>query len=338
MIKQAISDLLAGRNLDFQTTKKVMLQIMEGKATHAQTGALLAALRLKGETIDEITACVSAMREKCLRLNPATDVIDIVGTGGDGAFSFNISTITALAVAASGTPVAKHGGRSVSSKCGSADLLEALGINIMLSASESEKVLSETGICFMLAQVYHSAMKYVAPVRQELGVRTIFNILGPLANPAGANMQLLGVYDSALLHPLAEVLLNLGVKRAMVVNGLDGLDEITLTGPTRVCEIKNGKISEYTLTPEEFGFAACSLKDLTGGSPQENAQIALQILRGEKGPKYDTIVLNTACCLYIADKVSCINDGIQMARNIIDSGKAMAKLQEFILLSNKVAA
>lgn len=338
MIKQAISELLQGRHLSFDMTKNVMLQIMEGKTTPAQTGALLAALSLKGETIDEITACVLAMREKCTRLQTAKDVMDIVGTGGDGAFTFNISTVTAIVVAAGGVPVAKHGGRSVSSKCGSADLLEALGVNIMLPATQSGELLSHAGICFMLAQIYHSAMKNVAPVRKELGIRTIFNILGPLCNPAGATMQLLGVYDGSLLRSLAAVLLKLGVKRAMVVNGADGLDEITLTGPTSVCEIKEGKILEYTITPEEFGFQPCAAKDLTGGSPEENARIARSILSGEKGPKYDTVVINSACCLYIAGKAETIDEGIRIAGNIIESGKAMEKLKEFILLSNKAAA
>jgi anthranilate phosphoribosyltransferase len=242
-----------------------MLQMMDGKATDSQMGAFLAAMRLKGETIEEITACAEVMREKCVKLHPKNDVLDIVGTGGDELYSFNISTVSAFVVASGGVPVAKHGNRSVSSKCGSADVLEALGANIMLNAAQSERVLEDTGICFMLAQVYHSAMKHVAHVRRELGVRTIFNILGPLANPAGANMQLLGVYDENLVEPLASVLSNLGVKRAMVVHGHDGLDEITLTGTSTICEVAGGNLNSYFITPEQFGLTRCQLSDLTGG-------------------------------------------------------------------------
>jgi len=338
MIKQAIYQLLSGRHLSLETTRAVMLQMMEGGASDSQMGAFLTAMRLKGETIEEITACATVMREKCTKLHPATDVLDIVGTGGDELFTFNISTISALVVAAGGVPVAKHGGRSVSSKCGSADLLEALGVNINLTAAQNEKILSETGICFMLAQVYHAAMKHVAPVRRELGVRTIFNILGPLANPAGANLQLLGVYDENLVEPLARVLANLGVKRAMVVHGHDGLDEITLTGTSTICEVCDGRLNSYFITPEQFGLERCSLEELVGGTPEENADIALAILSGEKGPKRDTVVLNAACCLYMAGGSITMRECVRLAQELLDSGKALAKLRDFIRLSREAAA
>jgi len=338
MIKQAVYDILAGRNLDLDTTRTVMLQMMEGKATDAQMGAFLTAMRLKGETIDEITACARVMREKCVKLRPETDVLDIVGTGGDELYSFNISTVSSFVVAAGGVPVAKHGGRSVSSKCGSADMLEALGVNINLTAAQSEKILSEIGICFMLAQVYHAAMKHVAHVRRELGVRTIFNILGPLSNPAGANFQLLGVYDENLVEPLASVLCNLGVKRAMVVHGHDGLDEITLTGTSTICEVADGRLNSYFITPEQFGLSRCTLRDLVGGDPAENAAIARRILSGERGPKRDTVVLNAACCLYMGHDHITMRECVRMAQELIDSGSAMEKLKDFIRLTGEVAA
>lgn len=334
MIQQAIYDILAGRHLTLESTRQVMLEMMEGKATAAQMGAFLTAMRLKGETIEEITACAEVMREKCVKLTPATDVLDIVGTGGDELFSFNISTVSAFVVAAGGVPVAKHGGRSVSSKCGSADLLEALGANILLTAQQSERVLAQTGMCFMLAGVYHAAMKHVAPVRKELGVRTLFNILGPLANPAGANMQLLGVYDENLVEPLASVLLNLGVKRAMVVHGHDGLDEITLTGTSTICEVADGCLNSYFITPEQFGLCRCRPEDLTGGDIARNAEIACAILAGEPGPKRDTVVLNAACCLYMGHNNVTMRECVRMAQNLIDSGKAKEKLDTFVHATN----
>ncbi|MCL2470020.1 MAG: anthranilate phosphoribosyltransferase [Alphaproteobacteria bacterium] len=338
MIEQAIYNILAGRTLNLETTKEVMMEMMEGKATDSQMGAFLASMRLKGETIEEITACAQVMREKCVRLHPETDVLDIVGTGGDELYSFNISTVSAFVVAAGGIPVAKHGNRSVSSKCGSADVLEALGANIMLTAQQSEKVLAQTGICFMLAQTYHAAMKHVAHVRRELGVRTIFNILGPLANPAGANMQLLGVYDENLVEPLARVLSNLGVKRAMVVHGHDGLDEITLTGTSTICEVADGNLNSYFITPEQFGLTRCNLSDLTGGGPAENAEIARRVLAGEKGPKRDIVLLNAACCLYMGKNNITMRACVGLAQDLIDSGKAMEKLNDFIRATKEVAA
>jgi len=338
MINQAIHTLCTGGDLTLGAAREVMLQMMEGGATDAQMGSFLTAMRLKGETIEEITACAEVMREKCLKLTPQTDVLDIVGTGGDEMFSFNISTISAFVAAAGGVPVAKHGNRSISSKCGSADLLEALGVNINLTAAQSEKILGEIGMCFMLAQVYHSAMKHVAHVRKELGVRTIFNILGPLANPAGANLQLLGVYDENLVEPLANVLANLGVKRAMVVHGHDGMDEITLTGASTICEVADGRLNSYFVTPEQFGLTRCRPEELVGGDPGENAEIARRILSGEKGPKRDTVVLNAACCLYMGMNRITMRECVRLAQELIDSGLAMRKLEEFAKLSQEVAA
>jgi len=332
MIKDAIYDLLNGKNLSLGTAREVMNQIMEGNATNAQIGSFLTAMRLKGETIDEITACAMVMRDKCTKLFPQTDVLDIVGTGGDEVGTFNISTVSAIVAAAGGVPVAKHGNRSVSSKCGSADLFEALGVKIDISAEQSEKILKEIGICFMFAPTYHASMKYAAPVRRELGVRTIFNILGPLANPAGANMQLLGVYDESLVEPLASVLVNLRVKRAMVVHGHDGLDEVTLCDTTTICEVSDGKLNSFFLTPEQLGFKRCGLSELIGGDPKENAKIALQILNGEKSARRDVVVLNSAVCLYMSQNNITLRECVKKAQYTIDSGKAKQLLDDFIRL------
>ena len=337
MIAKALYKVIKGEDLDFDTAKAVMGEMMDGTATHAQMGAFLTALRMKGESIDEITGSAVAMREKAIHLNPVQDVMDIVGTGGDEVGTFNISTTTAFVVAASGVPVAKHGNRSVSSKSGAADVLEKLGINIAISAEQSRKILDEINLCFMFAQTYHSSMKYCAPVRREMGIRTIFNILGPLANPAGANMQLMGVYDEKLVEPLAKVLSNLGVKRGMVVNGCDGLDEATLTTRTKICEIENGLLSSYYLDPEELGFNYCTLAELVGGDSEENAKITRSILNGsEQGAKRDIVVLNAALCLYLAGKAETIKSAITAAQDLLDSGAAKNKLEEFVKLSNEV--
>lgn len=336
MIQQAIYRAVSGENLSFEEAKAAMLDIMEGKATNAQIGGFLTAMRMKGETIEEITACATVMREKCVKISPEMDVVDIVGTGGDEANTFNISTVASFIVAAGGMPVAKHGNRSVSSKCGSADCLEALGARIALSAKQSETMLKETGMCFMFAPTYHASMKYAAPVRKELGVRTIFNILGPLANPAGANMQLLGVYDENLVEPLARVLANLGVKRGAVVHGHDGLDEATLCCATTVCEINAGKVNSFFLAPEQLGLARCKPEDLVGGSPADNARIALDILNGKKGPMRDVAVLNAAICLYMTHNHKTLRQCAQMAGELIDSGRAKARLDRFVNLSNEV--
>ena len=338
-MKNAIQTVINGQNLNFDTAKEVMGAMMDGTATQAQMGALLTGLRIKGETVEEITACATVMREKGLRLNPVRNVIDIVGTGGDGTNTFNISTTSAFVIAVGGVPVAKHGNRGVSSKSGAADVLECLGINLNLTSEQSEAVLAESNICFMFSQLYHSSMKYAAPVRKEMGVRTIFNILGPLANPAGATMQLMGVYDRKLIEPLAQVLANLGVSRGLVVSGgEEGMDEATLTGETCVCEIRYGQLIPYVITPEQFGFSRCTLEDLAGGSPAENAQITLDILSGhDKGPKRNVVVLNTAMALYLGIDDCTIADCIKTAQDNIDSGKALAKLEQFRRLTNGVA-
>ncbi len=335
MIKEAIYQLTNKENLSYEMAEGVMDEIMSGEASDIHIGAYLTALRMKGETIEEITGSAAGMRKHCVRLLHNMDVLEIVGTGGDEAYTFNISTTSALVVSAAGIPVAKHGNRSVSSKCGAADVLEALGVNIMISPAKSAEILSETGICFMFAQTYHTAMKYVAPVRKELGIRTIFNILGPLSNPAGANMQLLGVFDEKLVEPLAQVLNNLGVKRAMVVHGRDGIDEISLSAETFCCEIRDGELTTYTITPEQFGLKKCLKEDLVGGGPEENAAITRQILSGEKGSKRDAVLLNAAACIYLVKDNVTLKEAVEIAEETIDSKKALKQLDTFINLSNE---
>lgn len=337
MIKEAIYQLINGNDLTYEQAREVMEEMMTGTATQAQMGGFLTALRMQGETIDEITAFATVMREKGIKIEPKREVIDIVGTGGDEVGTFNISTTSAFVVAAGGVPVAKHGNRSVSSKSGAADVLERLGANLNLTPEQNEKVLNACDVCFLFAQKYHSSMKYAAPVRKELGVRTVFNILGPLSNPAAATMQLLGVYDKKLAKPLAQVLSNLGVTRGVAVCGEDGLDEITLTGETDVHEIRFGEITSYTITPEQFGLRRCALSELVGGTPEENAQIAKDILTGkEKGPKRDIVVMNAGMSLYLGKDGISLEQGIRMAQDILDSGKAYEKLQEFVKLTNEV--
>lgn len=338
MIQKAINDILDHKDLDFETTEQVMHEMMDGTATPAQIGSFLTAMRMKGETVEEITACATAMRDKSLKITPGREVIDIVGTGGDKTGTFNISTTSSFVVAAGGVPVAKHGNRGVSSKSGAADVLERLGANINLSASQNELVLAQVDICFLFAQVHHSSMKYAAPVREEMGARTIFNILGPLANPAEATMQLLGVYEKNLVDPLAKVLSNLGVTRGLVVCG-DGMDEATLTGETMVREIRFGAISEYVITPESLGFSRCKLEDLLGGGPDENAVITKRILSGEeRGPKRDMVILNAGLSLYLGIDDCTVPQCIDKARDIIDSGLAYKKLRQFIDLTNEIGS
>lgn len=336
MIQQAIYKALNREDLSLEDTKSVMEEIMSGKASNAQIAGFLTSMRMKGETIDEITACAMVMRSFGTRLRAEGDVMDIVGTGGDEANTFNISTVSAFVISAAGIQVAKHGNRSVSSKCGSADLLEALGVKIDIPVERSEEILREIGLCFMFAPMYHSSMKYAGPVRRELGVRTIFNILGPLASPARANLQLLGVYDENLVEPMARVLNNLGVKRAMVVHGHDGLDEVTLTSKSTVCEVSGGKLNSFFLDPARFGFAFCRKEDLVGGAPEENAKLALDILNGKKGPMRDVVLLNSAICLYMAYNSITLRECVRMAAEMIDSGKAKAKLEAFIRMSNSL--
>jgi len=336
MIKEAIQKAIQKENLTYSTAETVMDEIMSGKASQIQMSAFLTAMTIKGETINEITASAAGMRKHCIRLLHDMDVLEIVGTGGDHSNSFNISTTSSLVVSAAGVPIAKHGNRAATSKCGSADVLEALGVNINISPEHSKKLLSEIGLCFLFAQNYHIAMKYVAPVRRELAIRTIFNILGPLANPAGANMQLLGVYEEELVEPMAHVLAKLGVKNAMVVYGQDGLDEISMSAPTSVCEVRNGVYRSYELKPEDFGFSRCSKEDLVGGTPQENAQITMDILSGIRSPKRDAVLLNSAAALYIANPSLSLVQAVSLAEETIDSKKALHQLEKFVQLSNEV--
>ena len=334
MIKEAILTLAKKQDLTASEARACMNEIMDGQASDVQMSSYLTALSLKGETIEEITGSAAGMREHCIKLLNDEDVLEIVGTGGDGSNSFNISTTSSIVIAASGVKVAKHGNRAASSKCGAADVLESLGIKIDVSPQKSATILNKINICFLFAQNYHIAMKYVAPIRRELGIRTVFNILGPLTNPAGANMQVMGVYEEALVEPLAEVLSNLGVKRAMVVYGQDGLDEISLSAPTTVCEVKDGSYISYTITPEQFGMTRCQKEDLIGGSPEFNAKITRDILRGVKGPKRDAVLLNAGAAIYIAGRTETMQEGIDLATQLIDEGKALTKLEEFIKETN----
>ena len=338
MIKEAIVKIVDKQDLTYDVAYSVMNEIMSGETSPTQNAAFLAALSTKStkaETIDEIAGCAAAMRDHALKVPHDMDVLEIVGTGGDNAHSFNISTTSALVIAASGVKVAKHGNRAASSLCGTADCLEALGVNLDLSPEKCVELLKKIGICFFFAQKYHSSMKYVGPIRKELGIRTVFNILGPLTNPASPNMQLLGVYDASLVEPLARVLTSLGVKSGMVVYGTDKLDEISASAPTLVCEFRDGNYKTYTITPEQFGFTSCKKEDLVGGTPAENAAITLGILKGEdKGPKRNAVLLNAGAALYIAGKADSFENGIKLAGELIDNGAALAKLEEFIKESN----
>ena len=336
MIKEAIIKLSKKEDLTYDEAESVMNEIMDGAATPVQMASYLTALSMKGETIDEITASAAGMRAHCIKLLHDMDVLEIVGTGGDGANSFNISTTSSLVIAAGGVPVAKHGNRAASSKSGAADVLEALGVKITILPEKSAEILKKINICFLFAQNYHIAMKYVAPIRKELGIRTVFNILGPLSNPAGANMELMGVFDQSLVEPLAQVMMKLGVNRGMVVFGQDSLDEISMSAPTSVCEIKDGWFQSYEITPEQFGYTRCSKEELAGGTPEENAEITKAIVNGtEKGPKRQAVCMNAGAALYIAGKAESLEVGGKMAENLIDSGAAAAKLREFVEETNK---
>ena len=277
----------------------------------------------------------AGMRRHCVRILHDMEVLEIVGTGGDHSNSFNISTTSALVISAAGIPVAKHGNRAASSRTGSADVLESLGVDITVSPEHSFHILKTINLCFLYAQNYHISMKYVAPVRRELGIRTIFNMLGPLVNPAGANMELLGVYEPELVEPMAKVLCNLGVKRGMVVYGHDGLDEISISSATTVCEIRDGFIKSYEIEPEQFGLTRCKKEDLLGGTPSENAQITRDILSGEKGPKRDAVLINSGAAIHIARPEVSIKEGVAIAADAIDSGKAGEQLKQFIALSKQ---
>ena len=335
MITEAIKKLVDNENLTYDEALTCMDEIFSGEVTEVQTASYLTALRIKGETVEEITASAKGMRNHAEQLlHEGMEVLEIVGTGGDCANSFNISTTSGFVAAAAGVPVAKHGNRSVSSKCGAADVLEALGANITISPEQSAQVLQKCNFCFMFAQVYHKAMKYVAPVRKDLGIRTIFNILGPLTNPANASMQLMGVYEEALVEPMAKVLSKLGVKNGMVVYGKDCLDEISLSAPTTVCEIRDGELKTYTIQPEDFGFDKCDKEELVGGDSVENAAITKAILSGEKGARRNAVVLNAAACIYIAKKADTLQEAVKIAEDMIDSGKASEVLNEYVTLTN----
>lgn len=335
MINEAIIKLAAKEDPSYEMAMGAMDEIMGGKATPVQMSAFLTAMSMKGETIEEITACAAGMRKHCIRLLNDQELLEIVGTGGDRSNSFNISTTASILVSAAGVPVAKHGNRAASSKSGAADCLEALGVKISLPPERSREILEKINLCFLFAQNYHLSMKYVAPVRKELGIRTIFNILGPLTNPAGASMQLMGVYEEALVEPMAKVLMNLGVKKGMVVYGQDCLDEISLSAPTTIGEFRNGTYKKYVITPEDYGFQRCRKEDLQGGTPEENAAITRAVLNGEKGPKRNAVVLNAAAGLVIGQDGIDLREAIHEMEKIIDSGKAAEQLEKFIQLSNE---
>lgn len=338
MIKEAIVKIVNKEDLTYDEAYAVMNEIMSGETTATQNSAFLAALSTKSaraETTDEIAGCAAAMRDHATRVDTGMDIFEIVGTGGDNAHSFNISTTSALVAAAGGMKVAKHGNRAASSKCGTADCLEALGVNIQQSPKRCVELLNEAGMCFFFAQKYHSSMKYVGPIRKELGFRTVFNILGPLTNPGAPSMQLLGVYDDYLVEPLAQVLVSLGVKRGMVVYGMDKLDEISLSSPTKICEIRDGWFRTSIITPEQFGLERCTKKDLEGSTPEENAKITLGILSGERGHKRNAVLMNAGASLYIGGKAESMAEGIKLAAELIDSGKAMNVLSKMIEVSNR---
>ena len=338
MIKEAIVKIVSKEDLSYEEAYAVMNEIMSGETTATQNAAFLAALSTKSaraETTEEIAGCAAAMRDHATKVETGMELLEIVGTGGDNAQSFNISTTSALVAASGGIKAAKHGNRAASSKCGTADCLEALGVNILQSPKRCIELLNEVGMCFFFAQKYHSSMKYVGPIRKELGFRTVFNILGPLTNPGSPSMQLLGVYDDYLVEPLAQVLVSLGVRRGMVVYGMDKLDEISLSAPTQICEIKDGWFRTSLITPEQFGLTRCKKEELVGGTPAENAKITRAILKGEKGPRTDAVLLNAGAALYIGGKAPDFAQGIRLAEELISSGKALETLERFIEVSNR---
>lgn len=338
MIAEAIKKIVDKQDLTYDEAYEVINEIMDGNTSQVQNAAFLAALSTKStraETIDEISGCAAAMREHALPVNHGMDVMEIVGTGGDGSQSFNISTVSSIVMASAGIKVAKHGNRAASSKCGAADCLEALGVNIAQEPEKCVELLNKVGICFLFAQKYHASMKYVGAIRKELGIRTVFNILGPLTNPAKPSLFLLGVYDEMLVEPLAKVISSLGVKRGLVVYGQDKLDEISMSAPTTVCEVNNGEYKTYVIKPEDFGLERASKEDMKGGTPQENAEIALSVLKGEKGARRDTVLMNAGAGLYIGGKADSIADGVKLAAELIDSGKALETLESYKKESNE---
>ncbi len=337
MIAEAIKKIVDKQDLTYDEAYAVMNEIMGGETTQVQNAAFLAALSTKStraETIDEISGCAAAMRDHAIKVEPAFPVMEIVGTGGDNAQSFNVSTASAIVAAAAGVKIAKHGNRAASSKCGAADCLEALGVNINQSPEKCLELLDKVGICFLFAQKYHTSMKYVGGIRKELGIRTVFNILGPLTNPANPAMHLLGVYDEYLVEPLAKVLYGLGVRRGMAVHGQDKLDEISIGAPTVICEFKDGEYKTYTVAPEDFGLTRATRDDMRGGTPAENAEIIRKIFAGEKGPKRDAVLLNAGAAIYLGGKAESFAEGVKKAAEIIDSGKAAETLKKYIEVSN----
>jgi anthranilate phosphoribosyltransferase len=337
-VQQAIGKIVSGSNLERAEARLVMADIMEGKVSPSQIGSLLTALRMKGETIDEIAGFAESMRNKSDRVfTEQSDLLDTCGTGGDGAETFNISTASALVAAAGGIRVAKHGNRAMSSKSGSADVLEALGVNIQLNGAQAAKCLAEVGICFMFAQHFHQSMKHAAVPRREIGIRTIFNLLGPLTNPAGADRQLLGVFDLSKTELIAQVMLELGVKRGLVVASLDGLDEISISAATQVTELKNGAIQTYQIVPDDLGLRASSLAAIKGGDAQTNAAIIRAIFRGEHGAHRDVVLANTGACFYVAGRCGTLQEGVKLAGSIIDSGQANTKLAELVRCTGELS-
>ena len=338
MIKEAIVKIVDKQDLTYEEAYQVMNEIMSGETTQTQNAAFLAALSTKSaraETIDEISGCAAAMRAHALKVEPGCDVLEIVGTGGDNAHTFNISTTSAIVCASAGAKVAKHGNRAASSQCGAADCLEALGVNISVTPEKAAQLINDVGIAFLFAQKYHTSMKYVGAIRRELGIRTVFNILGPLTNPASPAYFLLGVYDGYLVEPLAKVLASLGVRRGLCVFGKDKQDEISVSSATSVCEIRDGYYRSFEICPEDFGFTRCSKDELTGGTPAENAAITTAILQGrDLGPKRTSVLMNAGAALYASEKAATIADGIRLAGECIDSGAAYKKLQEFVSVSN----
>ena len=339
MIKKAIVKIVDKQDLTYDEAYEVITEIMSGKTSATQNAAFLAALSTKStkaETIDEIAGCAAAMRDAATKFENDDDLLEIVGTGGDNAHSFNISTTSAMVVAAAGIKVAKHGNRAASSLSGTADCLEALGVNIQQDVDKCRELLDEAGFCFFFAQKYHTSMKYVGPIRKELGIRTVFNILGPLTNPASPKRFLLGVYDRSLVEPLAQVLMNLGVKRGMVVYGTDKLDEISISAPTHICEFKEGWFKSYDVTPQQFGLTGGTHEDIKGGTPTENAEATRAILKGEeRGAKRDAVLLNAGAALCIGGKAENMAEGVKLAAELIDSGKAYETLQKVIEVSNR---
>ena len=336
MIREAIDTLVSGQSLSMEQAAAVMNEIMGGEATPAQFGAFVTALRLKGETVEEIAGMARVMREKAIPVVVSGPLVDTCGTGGDASGSFNISTTAAFVVAGAGLKVAKHGNRSMSSVCGSADVMEALGIRIDLGSEQVQKCLEEVGIGFMFAPNFHPAMKYAAAPRREIGIRTVFNILGPLTNPAGAKAQVLGVAEGSLTMKMAQVLELLGCHHALVVHGEDGLDEITPGGRTTVCELKEGAINSYSLAPEDLGFQRATRESLKGGSAQDNADLLRRVLEGEKGPRRDIVLMNAAAAIMAGDRAANLEEGIRIAAEAIDSRKALEKLEGLIGISQSL--